>query len=34
VIPIIYVPVLVITHFVAFYLLVRPQRKAAQALAA
>ena len=32
-IPIIYVPVLVITHFVAFYLLVRPQRSAARALA-
>jgi hypothetical protein len=34
VIPIIYVPLLMITHFVAFYWLVRPQRKAAQALAA
>src|SRR5882672_3125498 len=32
-IPIIYVPLLLITHFVAFYLLVRPQPKAAQALA-
>jgi hypothetical protein len=32
-IPIIYVPVLMITHFVAFYLLVRPQPKAARALA-
>ena len=32
-IPIIYVPLLMITHFVAFYLLVRPQPKAAQALA-
>src|SRR3984893_6363856 len=32
-IPIIYVPVLMITHFVAFYLLVRPQSKAAQTLA-
>lgn len=30
-IPIIYVPVLVITHFVAFYWLVRPQSKAAPA---
>src|SRR3984893_14784267 len=30
-IPIIYVPVLMITHFVAFYLLVRPQPKAARA---
>ncbi len=30
-IPIIYVPVLMITHVVAFYLLVRPQPKAAQA---
>jgi hypothetical protein len=29
-IPIIYVPVLMITHFAAFYLLLRPQRKAAQ----
>ena len=34
VIPIIYVPVLMITHFVALYLLVRHQRKAAQPLAA
>jgi hypothetical protein len=33
-IPIIYVPVLMITHFVALYLLVRHQRKAAQPLAA
>jgi hypothetical protein len=32
-IPIIYVPVLMITHFVAFYLLVRPQPKATRALA-
>jgi hypothetical protein len=32
-IPIIYVPVLMITHFVAFYLLARPQPKTAQALA-
>ena len=32
-IPIIYVPVLMITHFVAFYLLVRPQPEAARALA-
>ena len=32
-IPIIYVPLLMITHFAAFYLLVRPQPKAAQALA-
>ena len=32
-IPIIYVPLLMITHFVAFYFLVRPQPKAAQALA-
>jgi hypothetical protein len=31
-IPIIYVPVLMITHVVAFYLLVRPQPKAARAL--
>jgi hypothetical protein len=30
VIPIIYVPLLMITHFVAFYWLVRPQSKAAQ----
>jgi hypothetical protein len=30
-IPIIYVPVLMITHFVAFYLLVRPRPKAARA---
>ena len=33
-IPIIYVPLLMITHIVAFYLLVRPQPKAAQTLAA
>ncbi len=32
-IPIIYVPVLMITHFVAFYLLVRPQPKVARAFA-
>ena len=32
-IPIIYVPVLMITHFVAFYLLLRPQPKASRALA-
>ena len=32
-IPVIYVPVLMITHVFAFYLLVRPQPKAAQALA-
>lgn len=32
-IPIIYVPVLMITHIVAFYFLVRPQPKAARALA-
>ncbi|MGH7226654.1 MAG: hypothetical protein ACRELF_25845 [Gemmataceae bacterium] len=32
-IPIIYVPVLMITHFTAFYLLVRPQPMAAPALA-
>ena len=32
-IPIIYVPVLMITHFAAFYLLVRPQPYAARALA-
>ena len=32
-IPIIYVPALMITHIVAFYLLVRPQAKAARALA-
>ena len=32
-IPIIYVPALMITHVVAFYLLVRPQPKAARALA-
>jgi hypothetical protein len=31
-IPIIYVPVLMITHFAAFYLLVRPQPKAARSL--
>ena len=32
-IPIIYVPLLMITHFVAFYLLVRPHPKVASALA-
>lgn len=32
-IPIIYVPILMITHFAAFYLLPRPQLKAARALA-
>jgi hypothetical protein len=32
-IPIIYVPVLMITHVVAFYLLLRPQPKAVQAFA-
>jgi len=32
-IPIIYVPLLMITHIVAFYLLVRPQVKAARVLA-
>ncbi len=32
VVPIIYVPLLMITHFVAFYWLVRPQSKAAQGL--
>ena len=32
-IPILYVPVLMITHVVAFYLLLRPQPKAVQALA-
>src|SRR3984893_11841053 len=32
-IPIIYVPVLMITHVVAFYLLLRPQPKVVQALA-
>ena len=31
-IPIIYVPLLMITHFVAFYLLVRPRPKAARVL--
>jgi hypothetical protein len=31
-IPIIYVPLLMITHFVAFYWLVRPQSRAAQSL--
>jgi hypothetical protein len=31
-IPIIYVPLLMITHLVAFYLLVRPRAKAARAL--
>ena len=30
---IIYVPALMITHFVAFYLLVRPKREVARALA-
>jgi hypothetical protein len=33
-VPIIYVPVLMISHFVAFYLLVRPQPKAARTFAA
>src|SRR5580700_6666103 len=33
-IPIIYVPVLMITHVVAFYLLLRPQPKAVRSLAA
>jgi hypothetical protein len=33
-IPVIYVPLLMITHFVAFYWLVRPQPKVARALAA
>ena len=33
VIPIIYVPVLMITHVVALYLLLRPQPKAVRALA-
>jgi hypothetical protein len=32
-IPIIYVPVLMITHFAAFYLLLRAQRKEAWILA-
>jgi hypothetical protein len=32
-IPIIYVPVLMITHVVAFYLLLRPQPKAVRVLA-
>jgi len=32
-IPIIYVPLLMITHFAAFYLLMRPQSQAARALA-
>jgi len=31
-IPIIYVPILMITHFAAFYLLVRPQPKVARVL--
>jgi hypothetical protein len=31
-IPIIYVPILMITHVAAFYLLVRPQPKAEQAI--
>lgn len=34
VIPIIYVPLLMITHIVAFYLLLRPQPRAVQAFAA
>ena len=33
VIPIIYVPVLMITHVAAFYLLLRPQPKAVRAFA-
>jgi hypothetical protein len=33
VIPIIYVPVLMMTHFIAFYWLVRPQPNAAPILA-
>jgi hypothetical protein len=32
-IPIIYVPLLMITHVIAFYLLLRPEREAARALA-
>jgi hypothetical protein len=32
-IPILYVPVLMITHFAAFYLLVRPLPKTVQAFA-
>jgi hypothetical protein len=32
-IPVIYVPVLMITHVVAFYLLLRPQPEVAPALA-
>jgi hypothetical protein len=32
-IPTVVVPLLLITHFVAFYLLLRPQPKTAQALA-
>jgi hypothetical protein len=32
-IPIVYVPLLMITHFAAFYLLLRPYRKAVRALA-
>ena len=32
-IPILYVPLLMITHFAAFYLLMRPQQKAARILA-
>jgi hypothetical protein len=32
-IPVIYVPVLMITHVAAFYLLLRPQPKAVPALA-
>jgi hypothetical protein len=32
-IPILYVPLLMITHFVAFYLLLRPQPKAAPGFA-
>jgi hypothetical protein len=33
VIPIIYVPLLMITHVIAFYLLLRPQPKTARAFA-
>ena len=33
VIPIVYVPLLMITHVVAFYLLLRPQPRAVRALA-
>jgi hypothetical protein len=32
-IPIVYVPLLMITHVIAFYLLMRPQPQAAQAVA-